>query len=297
VISFKGSFHGRTALTSALTGKIAPYRSGGGLSVPGIFHAPFPIKHHGVSVAQSLAGIETIFKVEIEAKDVAAIIIEPVQGEGGFYQAPKEFLVRLREICDENGILLISDEIQTGFGRTGTMFAIEHSGVEPDLITVAKALAGGFPLSGLIGKRSIIDTVAAGGMGGTYGGSPIGCAAAHATLDVIEEEHLCKRSKVIGERMVDRLNHMKVRNDIAPIGDVRGLGAMVAFEMVKESGGHEPNPEATAALTKKALEHGLVILSCGFFGNTVRLLAPLTIPKDQLEEGLNIIEKSLIEIA
>jgi 4-aminobutyrate aminotransferase len=297
VIAFKGGFHGRTALTSALTGKIIPYKAGGGIPVPGVFHAPFPVPHHGISVEDALAGLDTLFKVDIEAKDVAAIIIEPVQGEGGFYQAPPEFLQALRRICDEHGIVLVCDEIQTGFGRTGKIFAIEHSGVVPDLITVAKAMAGGFPISGLVGKRSIIDVPGPGGMGGTYGGNPVACAAAHAAISVIQEEKLCERSLGIGARMTQRLNEMKARHDLPPIGDVRGLGAMVAFELVREKGGNEPDPETTARFTAKALENGLVILACGYWGNTIRLLAPLTIPEEQLEEGLNIIEQSLAEIA
>ena len=297
VIAFKGAFHGRTALTSALTGKIVPYKAGGGIPVPGVFHAPFPVPHHGISVEDSLAGLETLFKVDIEAKDVAAIIIEPVQGEGGFYAAPPEFMRALRAICDEHGIVFICDEIQSGFGRTGKMFAVEHSGVEPDLMTVAKAMAGGFPISGLVGKTSIIDKPGPGGMGGTYGGNPVACAAAHAAISVIQEENLCERSKVIGARMVERLQQMKVRDDVAPMGDVRGLGAMVAFEMVTGYGGNEPNPAAVAALIAKALEHGLILLACGYWGNSVRILAQLTIDEAHLEEGLDIIERCLIEIA
>jgi len=297
VIAFKGAFHGRTALTSALTGKIIPYKAGGGVPVPGVFHAPFPVPHHGISATDSLAAVETIFKVDIEAKDVAAIIVEPVQGEGGFYQAPPEFLSAIRTLCDEHGIVMIADEIQTGFGRTGKIFAMEHSGVAPDLITVAKAMAGGFPISGVVGRTDIIDAPGPGGMGGTYGGNPVACAAAHAAISVIEEENLCQRSMDIGARMMERLNEMKERGDLAPIGDVRGIGAMVAFELVRERGGHEPAPDLTAALTAKCLENGLMILACGYWGNTIRLLAPLTIPKDHLEEGLDIIEKSLQEIA
>lgn len=297
VIAFKGGFHGRTALTAALTGKIIPYKAGGGMPVPGVFHAPFPVPHHGISVEDSLAGLETLFKVDIEARDVAAIIIEPVQGEGGFYAAPPEFMQALRAICDKHGIIFICDEIQSGFGRTGKMFGVEHSGVEPDLMTVAKAMAGGFPISGLVGKRSVIDKPGPGGMGGTYGGNPVACAAAHAAISVILEENLCERSNVIGARMLERLNQMKSRDDVVPMGDVRGVGAMVAFELVREKGGHEPNPEAVAALTAKALEHGLILLACGYWGNSVRILAPLTIDESHLEEGLDIIERCLVEIA
>ena len=297
VIAFRGGFHGRTALASALTGKIVPYRSGAGLPAHGVFHAPFPVPHHDVSVDDALGAIETIFKVDIEAKDVAAIIIEPVQGEGGFYIAPKEFMRRLRALCDEQGILLIADEIQSGFARTGRYFAIEHYDVEPDLITVAKALAGGFPLSGLIGRASVIDAPGPGGMGGTYGGSPVGCAAAHAVLDVIANEGLCKRSERIGARIKERLEAMRVRTDLPPIGDIRGLGAMVAFELVTERGGNTPDVATTARLVAQARENGLILLSCGYWGNTIRLLAPLTIPDAHLEEGFDIIEKSLSEIA
>jgi len=267
VIAFKGAFHGRTSLASALTGKIIPYKAGGGVPVPGVFHAPFPVPHHGISVEDSLAAIDTIFKVDIEAKDVAAIIVEPVQGEGGFYLAPPEFMRALRRICDEHGMIFICDEIQTGFGRTGKMFAVEHSGVEPDLMTVAKAMAGGFPISGLVGKRSVIDVPGPGGMGGTYGGNPVACAAAHAAISVIEEEKLCERSAVIGERMVSRLKEFKAREDLAP-----------------------------AAVTRKALEKGLVVLACGYWGNTIRFLAPLTIPDEHLEQGLDIIEQCLKEV-
>lgn len=297
IIAFKGAFHGRTNLTASLTGKTAPYKMSLGLPTPGIFHAPFPIPHHGVSVEEAIAGLESVFKVDIEADSVAAIIIEPVQGEGGFYIAPPEFLQRIREICDQHGILLIVDEVQTGFARTGKTFAIEHSGVEPDIMTVAKALAGGFPLSGVIGKSDIMDALNPGGLGGTYGGSPIGCVASHAVLDVIDEENLNDRSTRLGARMIERIKAMKDRNDTAPIGDIRGLGSMVAFELVTERGTHNPDPAATGALIKKALEHGLIILSCGYFGNTVRILAPLTIPEDQLEEGLDILERALADIA
>jgi 4-aminobutyrate aminotransferase/(S)-3-amino-2-methylpropionate transaminase len=297
VIAFKGAFHGRTALTSALTGKIVPYKAGGGIPVPGIFHAPFPVPHHGISVEDSLAGLETLFKVDIEARDVAAIIVEPVQGEGGFYAAPAEFMQALRSICDEHGIVFICDEVQTGFGRTGKMFAVEHSGVEPDLITVAKAMGGGYPISGLIGKASIINKPGPGSMGGTYGGNPVACAAAHAAISVIEEENLCDRSAVIGARMVERLQEMKARDDVTPLGDVRGLGAMVAFELVKEKGGNEPDPETVGAVIAKALEYGLILLACGYWGNSIRILAPLTINEAHLEEGLDIIEKCLVECA
>ncbi|MDH3739451.1 MAG: 4-aminobutyrate--2-oxoglutarate transaminase [Alphaproteobacteria bacterium] len=301
VIAFTGAFHGRTEMARALTGKIVPYKAGAGVPMPAIFHADFPVPCHGITVENALASIHKIFKVDIEAKDVAAIIIEPVLGEGGFYAAPTEFLQALRVLCDEHGIVLICDEIQSGFGRTGKMFAIEHSGVEPDIITVAKAIAGGFPISGVVGKTSIMNALGPGGLGGTYGGNPVACAAAHAAITVIQEEKLCERSAEIGARMVERLNAIKARDDVMAIGDVRGLGAMVAFELVTEKGGNTPMPAAVPGVIAAARELGLIILPCGFWGNTVRLLAPLTIPMEHLEEGLDILEQSLeqsrVEIA
>jgi len=297
VIAFSGGFHGRSLLTMGFTGKVVPYKAGFGPFPDSIYHAPFPIAHHGVSVADSLAALERLFKADVEPDQVAAIILEPVQGEGGFYIAPPEFLQALRALCDQYGILLICDEVQSGFARTGRMFAIEHYGIEPDLMTIAKALGGGLPLSGVIGKAAIMDSPEPGGLGGTYGGSPLGCAAAHAVLDVIEEEGLCQRSEVIGRRMLERLRAFKAQAQGPPMGDVRGLGAMVAFELVKAHGGHEPDADRAKRLTVKALENGLVLLSCGVYGNTIRLLAPLTIGDDQLGEGLEILERSLREVA
>ena len=297
VISFVGGFHGRSMLTMGMTGKVVPYKAGFGPFPASLYHVPFPIEHHGVSVQDSFDALERLFKADVEPTQVAAIILEPVQGEGGFYAAPKEFMQALRALCDKHGILLICDEVQTGFARTGKMFATEHSDIEPDLMTVAKALAGGFPLSGVIGKSEIMDSPEPGGLGGTYGGSPLACAAAHAVLDVIEEEQLCARSSKIGARMIERIQQMKERNDTPAIGDIRGLGSMVAFELVQERGGNSPDADTVKLLTAKALEHGLVVISCGIFGNCVRLLAPLTIPDAQLEEGLDILEKSLREIA
>lgn len=297
VISFVGAFHGRSLLTMGMTGKVVPYKTGFGPFPASLYHAPFPIAHHGVSVQDSLNALERLFKADVEPEQVAAIILEPVQGEGGFYIAPKEFMQALRQLCDKHGILLICDEVQTGFARTGKLFATEYYGIEPDLMTIAKSLAGGIPLSGVIGKAKIMDSPEPGGLGGTYGGTPLGCAAAQAVLDVIDDEQLCERSKRIGARMIERINAMKQRPDTTPIGDVRGLGAMVAFELVKQRGGHVPDPDKVKLLTAKVLEHGLILLSCGIYGNTIRLLAPLTIPDLQLEEGLAILERSLVEIA
>ena len=292
VIAFSGGFHGRTTFTMALTGKVAPYKKKFGISPPGIFHVPFPAESHGVSVAESLRALETLFRADIDPSEVAAIIIEPVQGEGGFLPAPTELLVALRQIADQHGIVLIADEIQTGFARTGKMFGIEHSGVEPDLVTVAKALAGGFPLSGVIGRAAIMDAPEAGGLGGTYAGSPMACAAALAVLEVIVEEGLVERANRIGERIKAALEMTARRNDITPIGFIRGPGSMVAFDIVGSDGA--PDAAATKRVIQAALVEGLILLSCGIHGKSIRLLNPLTIADDLLDEGLNKLEAALI---
>ncbi len=292
VIAFSGAFHGRTALTNALTGKVVPYKKKFGVSPPGIFHAPFPA--YGVTVADTLRALDTIFRADIGPGDVAAIIIEPVQGEGGFLPAPVELLQALRDICTEHGILLIADEVQTGFARTGKMFGIENSGVEPDLVTIAKSLAGGFPLSGVIGRAEIMDAPEPGGLGGTYAGSPIACAAALAVLDVIAEEKLIERANRIGTRIKEAVGRFAQRNDTVAIDNIRGPGAMVAFDIVRQRGSAEPDADATKRVTAAALGEGLILLSCGVNGNTIRLLNPLTIPDTQLDEGLAKLEKALI---
>ena len=297
VIAFTGAFHGRSLLTLGLTGKILPYKAKFGPFPAEIYHAPFPMEHHGISEAQSLSALEWLFRSDVEPECVAAMIVEPVQGEGGFYVAPEGFMKALREICDKHGIVLICDEIQTGFARTGKMFAVEHYGIEPDIIAMAKSLAGGFPLSAITGKAAIMDAPDPGGLGSTYGGSPLGCAAASAVIDVIEEERLCERSLALGERIKNRIAQWQTRNDTLPIGDIRGLGSMVAFELVTERGTHTPDPAATKALVAKAEENGLVLLSCGVFGNAIRILVPLTASDELVEEGLGIIERSMIEVA
>lgn len=294
VIAFAGGFHGRTLACSALTGKVMPYKAGFGPMMPEVFHAPFPIAYHGVSADDSLAALEQLFKADVDPARVAAIIIEPVLGEGGFYVAPADFLRRLRALCDRHGILLIADEIQTGFARTGRMFAIEHAGIEPDLMTVAKSLAGGVPLSAVVGKAEIMDAPAPGGLGGTYAGSPLGCAAGLAVLEVIEREQLAARAVVLGERIVTRLKALQARH--ACIGEVRGLGAMVAMELVRNRRADAPNAELTKQLVQAAARRGLVILSCGIHSNVIRFLAPLTIEDALLEEGLEILEAALDEV-
>ena len=294
VIAFGGGFHGRTFMAMALTGKVAPYKAGFGPFPAEVYHAPFPIPYHGVSVEQSLAALEHIFKYDIEPARVAAIIIEPVMGEGGFYAAPPEFLRALRKLCDQHGIVLVIDEIQTGFARTGRLFAIEHAGIEPDLMTMAKSLAGGFPLAAVVGKAAIIDAPGPGGLGGTYAGSPIACAAALAVLEVIEEEQLCQRAVAIGDAMTGRLRELA--RELPCVGDVRGLGAMVAIELVKNRDPHSPDPDLTKALTKRAAEKGLVLLSCGLYGNVIRFLVPLTASDAIVREGLDIVAESLREL-
>jgi 4-aminobutyrate aminotransferase/(S)-3-amino-2-methylpropionate transaminase len=293
VIAFAGGFHGRTIMTSALTGKTLPYKRLFGPFPAEIYHLPFPIEHHGVTVADSLKALDFLFRADIEPGRVAAILIEPIQGEGGFYEAPGELLRELRRICDRHGILLIADEVQSGFARTGKLFGIEHSGVEPDLVTIAKSLAGGFPLSGVIGREEVMQAAEPGGLGGTYAGNPIACAAALAVLDVIEEEQLCARAEVIGARIKARVAELARRNDTVPIGAVRGPGAMVGFEIFAGRGTSEPDPVATKRVTTRALEEGLVLLSCGVFANTIRILVPLTVEDAVLEEGLAKLEAAL----
>jgi 4-aminobutyrate aminotransferase/(S)-3-amino-2-methylpropionate transaminase len=294
VIAFGGGFHGRTFMAMALTGKVVPYKTGFGPFPPEVYHAPFPIAYHGVSVQDSLDALDQLFKYDIEPARVAAIIIEPVLGEGGFYVAPPEFLQALRRLCDRHGIVLIADEIQTGFARTGKMFAVEHAGIEPDLMTMAKSLAGGFPLAAVVGKAAIMDAPLPGGLGGTYAGSPIACAAALAVLEVIEQENLCRRAVQVGEQIVAALR--AAQRECPAIGEVRGLGAMVALELVRNRDADAPDADLARALVKLVGSRGVVLLSCGLYGNVIRFLAPLTIPDAQLQEGLQIVVAALREL-
>jgi len=294
VIAFTGAFHGRTLMTSALTGKVAPYKKKFGPMPAGVWHAPFPMPQDGVTVADTLKAIEYLFRADVDPVNVAAFIIEPVQGEGGFNPAPVELLEALRKLCDQHGILLIADEVQTGFARTGKMFGIENSGVEPDLITIAKSLAGGFPLSGVVGRAEIMDAPEPGGLGGTYAGNPLACVAALAVLDVIREEKLIERANALGDRIKGELTRFAQRNDTVAMAAIRGPGAMIAFDIVKSRGGQEPDAEATKRVLAAALAEGLVLLSCGVYGNTVRLLMPLTISDALLDEGMAKLEKALV---
>ena len=294
VIAFTSGYHGRTLLTLGLTGKVAPYKLGFGPFPNEIFHAQFPNALHGVSVDDAMASIELIFKNDVEASRVAAIIVEPVQGEGGFNVAPFDFLQRLRALCDQHGILLIADEIQTGAGRTGTWFAIEQSGVAPDMITMAKSMAGGYPISGVVGRAEVMDAPAAGGLGGTYAGSPLACAAALAVLDVFEKEQLLQRSQAMGSRLMSRLQALAAKDP--RIAEVRGLGAMVAFELCKNGDVHQPDADLAKRLSVEATQRGLILLTCGTYGNVVRILVPLTASDAIVDEGLAIIEAALAAI-
>ncbi len=286
VIAFDGGYHGRTNLTMGLTGKVTPYKNKFGPFAGEIYRAPFPIEYHGVSVEHALHAIDMLFKTDIEPSDCAAILVEPVQGEGGFYPAPDEFMKALRKICDNHQIVLIADEIQTGFGRTGRMFACEHADVEPDLMTFAKGVAGGFPLAGVVGKANVMDAPEPGRLGGTYAGSPIGCSAALAVLDVIASEDLVERANVIGEIFHERLHKLKEEFP-GYIGDIRAKrGAMIALEVVSNGSADEPDPVLTKKLLTNCYAAGLIVLTCGIRGNVFRFLPALTIPDNILEEGL-----------
>jgi 4-aminobutyrate aminotransferase len=295
IVSFSGGFHGRTLMGMALTGKVVPYKKGFGPFPPEVYNVMFPNEYHGVTADQSLAALNSLFKHQADPSSIAAIVIEPVQGEGGFYLAPFDFLKALRKLCDEHGILLIADEIQTGFARTGKMFGLEHAGINADVVTLAKGLAGGLPLSAITGRADVMDAANPGGLGGTYAGNPVACAAAHAVLDVIEEESLCDRAKIIGDIILTRCNDLKDRSNLNCIGHVRGLGAMCAVELVKDTESHEPSPQLTQAVMKIANEKGLILLSCGTYGNVIRFLVPLTASDALVREGMDIFEASLTE--
>lgn len=289
VIAFSGAFHGRTLMTLAMTGKVAPYKTGFGPFPAEVFHVPFPGRLQGVTTADSLAAIEQLFKSDIDPQRVAAIVIEPVQGEGGFNVAPTELMRGLRALCDQHGIVLVADEVQSGFARTGKMFAMQHHGVEPDLVTMAKSLAGGMPLSAVAGRAAIMDAPAPGGLGGTYAANPLAVAAAHAVLDVIEDEQLCARSSALGSQLVTRLLAAQETNP--HIADVRAQGSMVAIEFRNAAG--EPDAAAVLRVRERALAQGLLLLSCGVYGNVIRFLYPLTIEQPLFERALDIIDSAL----
>ena len=290
VISFAGGFHGRTFMGMALTGKVQPYKAGFGPMMNDIWHLPFPNDLHGVSQQDALDALDRLFKADLEPSRVAAIIIEPVQGEGGFYEVPAGFMQKLREVCDTHGILLIADEVQTGFARTGKLFAMEHHGVAADITTMAKGLGGGLPISAVTGRADVMDSPGPGGLGGTYAGNPLGVAAAHAVLDVIEEEQLCERAERLGQRLKQRLAGL--RDEVPEIIDIRGPGFMNAVEF-NIAGTDKPNPEMTNRVREEALKRNLILLTCGVYGNVVRFLAPLTIQDEVFAEALDILEDSV----
>ncbi|MCM2297494.1 4-aminobutyrate--2-oxoglutarate transaminase [Rhodoferax sp.] len=292
VIAFSGGFHGRTMMGMALTGKVSPYKIGFGPFPGDVHHIPFPSELQHITVDDSVKTLERLFKADIDPQRVAAIIIEPVQGEGGFNAAPNKLMVQLRDICDKHGILLIADEVQTGFGRTGKMFAMEHHPVQADIITMAKSLAGGMPLSAVCGRAKVMDAPAPGGLGGTYAGNPLAVAAAHAVIDTIQKESLLDRSISLGAKLRKFLEAARTGN--ASIAEVRGVGSMNAVEFVDPANGC-PSPEIAQRVQQRALEKGLVLLTCGMYGNVIRFLHPLTIPDAQFDQALATIGQALKE--
>ena len=287
VIAFGGGFHGRTYMTMALTGKVAPYKLGFGPFPGSVYHVPYPSALHGISTADSITALERLFKADIEAKQVAAIIFEPVQGEGGFNVAPKELVAAVRRLCDEHGIVMIADEVQSGFARTGKLFAMDHYADKPDLMTMAKSLAGGMPLSGVVGNAQIMDAPAPGGLGGTYAGNPLAVAAAHAVLDIIDNEALCERAQFLGERLLATLQ--EVKGWCPALVEARGVGSMIAAEFFDPATG-EPSAAIAQKIQQQALEQGLLLLTCGQYGNVIRFLYPLTIPDAQFSRALTILQ-------
>lgn len=283
IITFGNAFHGRTFMTMAMTGKVAPYKRDFGPMPASVFHARYPNAVTGISVEDAIASLHDLFSHDIAPQDVAAIVLEPVQGEGGFHIAPAEFLTQLRALADEHGILLIADEVQSGFGRTGKLFAMEHYSVQPDLITMAKSLAGGMPLSAVSGRADIMDAPGPGGLGGTYAGNPLSIAAAHAVLDVIDEEQLCQRASELGATLSELLHRARRAN--ASITNVRALGSMVAVEFA--------SAQQAQALQQQAMARGLLLLTCGPQGNVIRFLYPLTIPDTQFRQALDILDSLL----
>jgi 4-aminobutyrate aminotransferase/(S)-3-amino-2-methylpropionate transaminase len=291
VIAFEGGFHGRTLLSLSLTSKTHPYKAGLGPFAPEVYRVPFPNEYRGPSAEEALAALERALVTQVAAETVAAIVIEPVQGEGGFVVAPQPFLEGVRRICDEHGIVLVVDEVQTGFGRTGKLFAIEHYGIEPDLITIAKSIAAGLPLAGVIGKAEIMDAPPDSAIGGTYVGNPVAQAAALAVLDVIEDEGICDHAAQLGETIRGRMESWQQR--WPRIGDVRGLGAMLAIELVKDPATKEPDPDIATAVVEAATERGLLLLKSGIYSNCIRVLAPLVLTDAELDEALAVWEEAL----
>ena len=290
VIAFGGAFHGRTFMGMSLTGKVEPYKKGFGAMMPDVYHVPFPQEVHHISTADAMAGLTKLFKADLDPGRVAAIIFEPVQGEGGFYPAPKDMVRALRKLCDDNGIVMIADEVQTGFARTGTLFAMHGYDVAADITCMAKGLAGGLPLAALTGRAEMMDAANPGGLGGTYGGNPLGIAAANAVLDVIEDEDLCARANELGSRLKQKLE--SIRSTTPEISDIRGPGFMVAVEFANPTN-HEPDAGFTTKVRMEALKRGLILLTCGVYGNVIRFLAPITIPDAHFSEAMQVLEEAV----
>jgi 4-aminobutyrate aminotransferase / (S)-3-amino-2-methylpropionate transaminase / 5-aminovalerate transaminase len=291
VICFDHGFHGRTILTLAMTSKVVPYKKDMGPLAPDVFRAPAPYPYYGIDTDRAIAGLELIFKQDVDPERVACMVLEPVQGEGGFIPMPQDFVRALKAICEEHGIVYVDDEVQAGVGRTGTLWAIEHWGVQPDLLVSGKSLGGGMPLAGITGRAEIMDCVPPGGLGGTFGGNPLACVAANATLDALTDGDMLQRAKTVGEHLRKRLDNMAER--ITQIGEVRGLGPMLALELVRDPEKKTPAPDLAAQATANARERGLMLLSCGLYGNVLRILVPFVVADEDLDRGLEIMEESI----
>jgi 4-aminobutyrate aminotransferase len=285
VVVFDNAFHGRTLLTMTMTSKVHPYKAGFGPFAPEVYRAPAPYPYRGVTSDDAIAGLKKLFMSEVDPQTVACVLLEPVQGEGGFVPMPDDYPARLLEVCAEHGILYVDDEVQSGAGRTGKVWAIEHYGIEPDLLVSGKSIGGGLPLAAVTGRAELMDAVPAGGLGGTFGGNPLSCAAAVAVLEAVREPELLDQATRVGERVRARLDELAGRH--AAIGEVRGLGPMIAFELAEQT------PDRAKAIVEAAFERGLLLLACGLYGNVVRLLPALTISDEDLDEGLALLEESL----
>ena len=292
VIAFENAFHGRTLLTMTLTSKVA-YRAGFGPFAPEVYRAPAPYPYRGVGTGDALAGLELLLEREVSPREVACVVLEPVQGEGGFIPMPRDFVVGLRELCDRYGILYVDDEIQSGVGRTGPVWAIEAFGVEPDLLLSGKSVGGGLPLAGVTGTASVMDAVEPGGLGGTFGGNPVACAAGLAVLDEVSSPAFRARAEQVGQRLRTRLDALAGR--IPQVGEVRGIGPMLALELVRDAATKKPAPEIALATTTGARERGLILLTCGLHGNVVRILVPLVASDGELDHGLDLLEEALVD--
>jgi 4-aminobutyrate aminotransferase / (S)-3-amino-2-methylpropionate transaminase / 5-aminovalerate transaminase len=293
VVVFDRAFHGRTLLAMTMTSKVVPYKRGFGPFAPEVYRAPAPYPYRGVSTDDAIAGLEALFKSDVDPKAVACVVLEPVQGEGGFVPMPRDFPPRLRELCDRHGILYVDDEVQSGVARTGPVWAIEHYGVEPDLLVSGKSLGGGLPLAAVTGRSEVVDAVAPGGLGGTFGGNPVACAAAVAVLDEVVTESFQRRARELGERIREALDGIASRVDA--VGEVRGLGPMLALELVDDRETKAPASGLAGATVTAARERGLLLLSCGLYGNVIRILVPLVIGDEDLERGLELLEESLVD--